>query len=80
MVYYLFSIEGVFILKKKDIGTVGGVSITKSVLTCYEATFEKDWIHPEINVLPTDRGEAMHALREINIPSIEVEGLKDSET
>ena len=59
-----------------DIGTIDGKPITKEMLESYTATFERDWEPSEIKVVPTERGKALRALYDLNIPSYEIEALE----
>ena len=61
---------------KQDLGTIGGKPITQEMLYNYEAAFEKDWLDSEVNVLSTERGRALRALNDLNIPLHEVEALE----
>ena len=63
-------------MAKLNIGTIGGETITQEMLNEYEATFERDWLHTEVNVLPTERGKVLRALHDLNIPLNEVEALE----
>ena len=61
---------------KQDIGTIGGKPITKEMLDSYEATFERDWSHSEVNITSTERGKVLRALHDLNIPLYEAEALE----
>jgi hypothetical protein len=59
-----------------DIGTVNGKPITQEMLDEFTAAFERDWAPSEIKVVSTERGNALRALNELNIPSYEIEALE----
>ena len=63
-------------MEKQDIGTIGGKPITPEILESYENTFERDWSHSEVSVIPTERGRVLRALHDLNIPVYEIEALE----
>lgn len=63
-------------MDKQDIGTLNGKAITQEMLDSYTATFERDWAPTEVRVVPTERGKALRALHDLNIPSYEIEALE----
>ena len=46
------------------------------MLDSYTAAFERDWTPSEIKVVPTERGKALRALHDLNIPLYEIEALE----
>jgi hypothetical protein len=63
-------------MERQDIGTIDGKPITQKMLDSYTATFERDWLSSEVTVIPTERGRALRALHDLNIPIHEVEALE----
>jgi hypothetical protein len=63
-------------MENQDIGTIGGKAITQKMLDSYMDTFERDWLDSEVNVIPTERGRVLRALKELDIPLYEVEALE----
>ena len=61
---------------QQDIGTINGNQITQKMLDDYSATFERDWMPSEVKVVPTERGKALRALHDLNIPLYEIEALE----
>lgn len=63
-------------MEHQDIGTINGKPITKEMLESYTATFERDWMPSEVQVVPTERGRILRALQDMNIPIYEIEALE----
>ncbi|MDR0999261.1 MAG: hypothetical protein LBL96_00405 [Clostridiales bacterium] len=61
---------------EQDLGTIGGKPITQEMLDSFTATFERDWEPSEVKVIPTERGKALRALHDLNIPPYEIEALE----
>jgi len=64
------------ILEEQNIGTLNGKPITQEMLDSYLATFERDWSPSEMRVVPTERGKALRALHDLDIPAYEIEALE----
>ena len=56
--------------------TIGGHSITKEMLDKLAVRCEKDWTEDEVVVVPTSHGQALTALRELELPTEEIEALE----
>ena len=63
-------------MERQDIGTINGNPITQEMIDSFTATFERDWEPSEIKVVPTERGKALRALNDLDIPSYEIEALE----
>jgi hypothetical protein len=61
---------------EQNLGSVGGKPITQNMLDDFTATFERDWSPSEVKVIPTERGKALRALHDLNIPAYEIEALE----
>jgi len=63
-------------LEQQDMGTIDGRPITQEMLENYTETFERDWMPSEVKVVPTERGKALRALHDLDIPLYEIEALE----
>jgi hypothetical protein len=59
-----------------DIGTLDGKPITQAMLKDFTLAFERDWTSAEVNIALTERGKALRALQDLNIPPYEIEALE----
>ena len=63
-------------MKHQDIGTINGKPITQELLKNFITTFKRDWMPSEVKIVPTERGKALRALHDLNIPLYETEALE----
>ena len=63
-------------MARHDIGTINKKPITQEMLDGYMKTFERDWDPSEIKIITTERGKALRALHDLNIPLYEIEALE----
>ena len=63
-------------MDEKNLGTINGKPIDSELLEKLVARCERDWPENEVTVVPTSHGQALAALRALDIPVEEIEAFE----